>query len=142
MTEKASLATVVPFPRKRKTSGKPRKAGLNHNREGSVRKIGQKVYVDFIYLGERVREPAGLKWNQENAKLMREQLDRIMMAIKTGAFRFAEVFPRSRNRDHFSELERRVLNFKHTPDQVTFGEFAELWYSLRRGIPEGSRGAP
>ena len=76
-------ARVIEFPRKDKQRGqKSRKSGLNVNKEGSVRKINGQVYVDFIYLDERVRENSGLPWNEKNAKRVREQLDKIMVAIK------------------------------------------------------------
>jgi integrase len=73
--------------------------------------------VDFIYLGERVREPSGLGWNEKNAKVVREQFDRIVAAIKGGTFRVAEVFPKSKNLDHFSAKEtghllRRLAQIK------------------------------
>jgi integrase len=132
MVENASQSRIVPFPRRRKSAEKPRKAGMNHNREGSVRRINGRVYVDFMYLGERVREPSGLDWNEKNAKIVREQLDRISLAIKGGTFRFAEVFPQSNNREYFSEKERKVFDLKPTPDHVIFRDFADQWYGLRR----------
>ena len=103
-----SHARVVPFPDSKK--GKSKKAGsrkgsLNQNREGSVRNIGGKVYVDFIYLDERVRECAGHPWNERNAKEVRAQMDKIIVAIRSGTFRFAEVFPDSKRKDYFAEKE-------------------------------------
>lgn len=130
MAEVASHANVVTFPQRKKRSEKPRKAGLNRNREGSVRKINGKVYVDFIYLDERVRETSGLEWNEKNAKQVREQLDKITAAIKAGTFRFAEVFPESKHREHFAEKERKVYDLKPTPDKVIFRDYAEKWYTL------------
>jgi integrase len=133
MTDQGSQAKLVIFPQQKKPAEKPRKAGLNRNRDGSVRKINGKVYVDFIYLGERVREPSGLDWNEKNAKTVREQLDRIIMAIKSGTFRFAEVFPSSKNRDHFSAREKDVYGSKTTPDQVLFKDYAWKWFNLLKG---------
>ena len=51
-------AKVLELPRAK--TGKPRKSSVNQNRDGSVRKINNKAYIDFIYLGERVRENSGL----------------------------------------------------------------------------------
>jgi integrase len=101
-------ALVIPFRRVRKDQSKVRKGGLNKNREGSVRKINGKVYIDFCYMGERVREFSGLVWDEKNAKHVREQLDKIIVSIKSGTFRFAEVFPHSKKRDHFREKENLV----------------------------------
>lgn len=130
MAEVASHANVVTFPQRKKRSEKPRKTGLNRNREGSVRKINGKVYVDFIYLGERVRETSGLEWNEKNAKQVREQLDKIIVSIKAGTFRFAEVFPESKNCDFFTAKEREVYQLKQTPEQVACKGFFDSWYEL------------
>ena len=102
----ASKANVVGFPRAKKHVEQARKAGLNQNKEGSSETSTVKVYVDFIYLGERVREPAGLEWTEENARTVREQVDKIFLAIKDGTFRFAEVFPSSKDCELFTKNER------------------------------------
>lgn len=126
-------ALVIPFKRVRKDQGKVRKFGLNRNREGSVRKINGKAYVDFVYMGERVREPSGLNWDEKNAKIVREQLDRIIVSIKTGTFRFGEVFPRSKKKDYFKEKEAKVYGLKKTPDQVFVKDYILSWYELLKG---------
>ena len=100
---------IVDFPSKPKIDEAARKSGINKNREGSVRKINGKVYVDFVYIGERVRESSNLPWNESNAKHVRDQLDKIIMAIKSGSFKFAEIFPNSRNKDYLSEKERLLF---------------------------------
>jgi integrase len=125
-------ARILNFPDRRKRQKKQRKDGLNRNREGSVRKINGKAYVDFIYLEERVRESSGLPWNDKNAKLVREQLDKIIVAIKSQTFRFAEVFPKSRHREHFAQKERLALGLSEKPEQVTCGMFFDAWYDLRK----------
>jgi len=132
MAEPVSHANVVTFPQRKRSAEKSRKAGLNRNREGSVRKINGKVYVDFIYLEERVRETSGLDWNESNAKQVRERLDKIIVVVKSGTFRFAEVFPDSKNRDHFIRREREVFGKKTTPDQVLCKDFLNEWYHLVR----------
>ena len=128
-----SGALVIPFERPRREKGKYRKYGLNRNREGSVRKINGKVYIDFTYMGERVREPSGLDWDEKNAKYVREQIDKIIIFIKSGSFRFAEVFPHSKKRDYFREKESRVYGLKKTPDQVYLKDYILTWYELLKG---------
>ena len=93
-------AKIIDFSQLVKKRKKPRKSGLNKNKQGSVRKVNRKVYVDFMYLGERVREYAGLKWNENNAKYVRRQLDKIIIDIESETFSFAKVFPESKNKDH------------------------------------------
>ena len=127
MSESAALQeNVIRFPSKEKVS---RKAGLNRNRKGSVRSINEKLYVDFIYLGERVREKAGLDDTKENVRQVRQQLDKIIMAIEAGTFRFAEVFPKSSKKEHFVVRESEVHGVKKTPDEVSFQEYAWQWYN-------------
>lgn len=133
MAEVASHANVVTFPQRKKRSEKPRKAGLNRNREGSVRRINGKVYVDFIYLDERVRETSGLEWNEKNAKQVREQLDKIIVSIKAGTFKFSEVFPESRNVEYFTQREKDVAcrgASTPTPKDVLFKDYATKWRQL------------
>lgn len=64
------------------------------------------LYVDFMYLGERVRESSGLVWNTDNEKIVREQLDRVISAIDSKSLRFAEVFPDSRKKQYFYDKEQ------------------------------------
>lgn len=123
------VLTLETFARKK--SG--RKKGCNHNKNGSVRNINGKIYVDFIYLGERVRETSGLTWNGSNKKLVRKQLDRIIMAIDDGTFRFAKTFPHSNKKDEFTKLERKKFNEKPPPGEVKIGEYLWKWYELIQG---------
>lgn len=126
-------ALIIPFKKVRKDQGKGRKTGLNRNRDGSVRKINGKIYVDFIYMGERVREPSGLDWDDKNAKIVREQLDKVIGSIKTGTFRFGDVFPNSKKKDHFREKEIQAYGLKKTPDQVHLKEYILAWHELLKG---------
>jgi len=123
---------VILFPQPKKRSEKSRKSGINCNKEGSVRNINGRIYVDFMYLGERVRESAKLKWNENNSKFVRKQLDKIIVDIDSGAFSFAEVFPESKNKDYFSEREQQLLERSKTPDQVLFKDHVWKWYNLRK----------
>jgi integrase len=118
------------FPRGKKKDENSRKSGLNYNRNGSVRKLNGKVYIDFIYLGERVRESSGLRWNEKNAKHVRGQLDKIIVQISSGSFRFADVFPKSKRAEYFTEKELHVFGGNKTPDQVLFGDYVWIWYKL------------
>ena len=52
---------------------------------------GITVYVDFMYLGERVRESSQLDWTAENISHVRERLDNIVLSIKSRHFRFVMV---------------------------------------------------
>ena len=113
-----------------------RKKGRNHNKNGSVRNINGKIYVDFVYLGERVREKTGLTWSDSNAKLVRSQLDRIIIKIEDGTFRFAEVFPHSNKKNKFTEKERISFNRKLQPNEVKIGDYMRKWYELARGTGE------
>ena len=125
-----SQAKVFQFPQSKKREEKPRKAGINLNKEGSVRKLNGKVYVDFIYLGKRIRESSGLDWNETNAKTVRKQLDKIIFEIKAETFKFARVFPKSKKADYFSKIELSLGGKVKTPDQVTLNEYAWDWYEL------------
>ena len=102
------------------------------NKEGSVRNINNQVYVDFMYLGERVRESAGLPWTEQNARSVRQQLDRIIVAISTGKFRYGEVFPGSKKKAYFSEKEGLLLGLQKKPDEVKLGDYIQSWYDRLR----------
>ena len=125
-----SQAKIIEFTRSKKQSEKSRKCGTNRNKEGSVRKVNGKVYVDFIYLEERVRESAGLPWTKKNAKQVREQLDKIIVEINSGTFRFSKVFPKSNKGDFFTEKELQVFGGNKRPEQVLFGDYVWTWYDL------------
>ena len=109
MTIKRARAQVIRFPQTEESKDTSRKTGLNTNKEGSVRKINGKVYVDFMYLGERARESSGLIWNEKNAKHVRQQLDKIIVEINSGEFGFAKVFPNSKKADYFTEKEQMLF---------------------------------
>ena len=109
---------------------KIRKQGVNRNKKGSVRNINGKLYVDFYYLGERIRESSGLSWNKKNMEIVRKQMDRIYSAIELGTFRYAEVFPQSKKRDYFSEKEQKQMGIDLQPDQVSCDDFIQEWFEL------------
>lgn len=107
-----------------------RKSGINTNKQGSVRRINGYAYVDFYYLDERVRESSGLPWNLVNEKLVRGQLDRIMMAIENGTFNFATVFPESKKSAYFSKKESMMPGRILLPNSVLFKDYAWEWYNV------------
>ena len=122
---------IIQFPQtKFRKSKKSRRKGLNMNKSGSVRNINGKVYVDFIYLDERVRESSGLPWNQKNAKAVRDQLDKIYAAILSGTFKFVAVFPKSKKAAYFSEKEQKVYGIGKSPDTVHVKNYIWTWYDL------------
>lgn len=123
---------VLALPNEVGRQEKGRKTSINRNKDGSVRKTNGLVYVDFMYLGERVRESSGLRWNEKNARLVRDQLDSIMVNIKAGTFRFHETFPASKRRDYFQKQETLLYGFKKKPEDVRIKEAALQWYNLRR----------
>jgi len=129
-----TVAKVIElYPKKKRRNKKLQKSKLNHNKYGTVRKINGKVYADFMYLDERVRESSGLPWNQKNAKYVRGQLDKIMVQIHSGSFKFADVFPKSKKAKYFTEKELHVFGGNKTPDQVLFRDYAWTWYRLLKG---------
>ena len=69
-----SQAKIIPFPQSVGQDKKSRKSGLNRNKEGSVRKVNGKVYVDFKYLGERVRGPLALSGMNQTRRLLGSSL--------------------------------------------------------------------
>lgn len=121
---------VLPLPKKQKKLRKTNDS--NRKREGSVRRINDQVYVDFRYLGERVRESSGLAWTDKNVKDVRKQLDRIIVEIESGTFGFAAVFPKSKKADYFREREKRHFKLKKRPEEVLFEPEARDWYRLHR----------
>jgi len=124
--DKTSVSTSV------RENPKSRKKGLNKKKQGSVRNINGTIYVDFRYLGRRVRESAGLPWSSQNVRKVREQLDKIMAAIKLGTFRFCDVFPDSPKKDEFAKMERKIQVGSCSPSQVKCGEYMDSWYEVLR----------
>lgn len=125
MLNKTLSNNTVPRARSKQLS-------INVNKEGTVRNINGKVYVDFLYLGQRVREPSGLPWSGDNPKLVRTQLDRIALGIRDGSFQFRKVFPNSKKVDYFSKLETKLLHRTSQPNDVFFKDYAAEWYETTK----------
>jgi len=94
-------------------------------KKGSVYSRGGKLWVDFRYLGERVREPTGLDDTQLSRKTIRNQLDLIVAEIDNGIFEFAKRFSHSKKKDYFTELEGRTV--AKDPTEVVFTDYVEKW---------------
>ena len=67
--------------------------------KGTIYSRNSKLWVDFRYLGERVREPSGLNDTQANRGLLRKQIHLVMAEIENGVFEFAARFPHSNKRE-------------------------------------------
>ena len=65
---------------------------INVGKKGRVYTRGGKLWVDFYYLNERVREPSGLIETPINQRKLRKQLDLIIAEIENGVFRYAKRF--------------------------------------------------
>jgi integrase len=103
---------------------------LNKGRKGRVYSRSGKLWVDFQYLGERVRERSGLDDNPANQRALRNQLDLITAEIENGVFEFAERFPHSKRKDYFTLLEGRTV--KEDPSELCFGEYVDKWWEEMR----------
>ncbi|MBW2308907.1 MAG: DUF3596 domain-containing protein, partial [Deltaproteobacteria bacterium] len=79
---------------------------LNKGKKGRVRIMNGALWVDFRYLGRRVRAHTGYSPTPENAGLARRSLDEIMKRIGEGTFEFAGVFPDHPQRFEFARLEK------------------------------------
>jgi len=105
---------------KKRKRGKIRKKGSVYGRNG-------KLWVDFRYLGERIRQPSGLSDNQLNRKRVSKQLDLIIAEIENGIFEFAKRFPHSNRKDYFAELEGRTVT--KDPNEVLFLDYLKKWWT-------------
>jgi len=125
---------IIDFHQDRRRKSRKRDR-LNAGKRGRVYTRGNKLWVDFYYLGERVREPSGLEDTPENRIEARRQLDRVMAEIETGNFEFAKSFHYSKKKDRFTRLEGKTL--KKRPDEVLFGEYVKKWIEeMRLGLSE------
>ena len=56
-----------------------------------------------------------------------------MIAIKSGEFRYSQVYPHSKKAEYFTGKECEHLNISKTPDQVLFKDYVWDWYTLFKG---------
>ena len=75
---------VIQLSQYRKKEKRKRKR-VNEGKTGSVFVRNGKLWVDFRYLGHRVRESSGLPANTDNKKGVRKQLDLIIANDITAA---------------------------------------------------------
>jgi integrase len=127
-------AKVIDFPKTDKRQTRPRSRDrLNAGKSGRVYARGGKLWVDFHYLGERVRESSGLDDNPANRTRLRKMLDLIVSQIENGLFEFGKSFPHSNRVEHFTRLEGRT--FRRDTKDVLFKEYVEKWWlEMRPGM--------
>lgn len=104
-----------------------RKKGINEGKNGSVRVVNGKIILDFTYLNERVRVPSGMEYSENNINICRCQLDQIMQLIAENKLHFAIVFPKSKKKEYFTELELKILKRKPLPSELKFVDFSMKW---------------
>jgi len=124
---------VIPFAQYRKTRKKERQAvQVDTGKKGRVYNRGGTLWVDFYYLGQRVRESSGLKDTPVNQRLLRKKLDLITAQIENDVFEFAGCFPHSSKKEHFTDLEGKSII--KSPGDVLFSEYVEQWW---KGMESG-----
>ncbi len=120
-------AKIIDFPKHSDTSKKRRKKdSVNIGKKGRVFARSGKLWVDFHYMNQRVREPSGFNNTPKNRKKLRKQLDLVVAEIENGMFEFAKRFPNSTRRDDFTTLEGRLVIKR--PDEINFGKYVKKWW--------------
>ena len=103
---------------------------INRGKFGSVRNVNQKIYFDFFYLGNRVREPSGIESDGEggaNILRARDSLDKIGHEIENGSFIFSESFPKSKKRKKLAELEVKNNIRNVMPNELLVKDYLDAW---------------
>jgi integrase len=120
-------SNIIQITRYRETTNKKRQVEpLNAGKKGRVYNRRGILWVDFHYLGQRVRESSGLKDTPDNQRKVRGQLDLVVSEIENGVFEFAKRFPYSSKKEHFTALEGK--NVIIDPEDVLFGEYVKRWW--------------
>lgn len=120
------LAKVIQLSEHRKKVPIKKKRSTKKKTKGSVYARSGKLWVDFRYSGERVREPSGLDDTRDKRKALRRQLDLVIAEIDNGLFKFGKRFPQSKKKEYFSELEGNTVTKE--PKDITFGNYAANWF--------------
>jgi integrase len=121
-------AEIIDFPNSKAAKrGIRTRDRLNAGKSGRVYSRGGKLWVDFHYLGERVRESSGLDDNSANRLQLRKMLDLIVTEIDNGIFEFGMRFPHSKRLEHFTRLEGRT--FRKDPKDILFKDYVEKWWT-------------
>ena len=121
-------AKVIDFPLGKSANLQKRTSDrLNTGKTGRVYSRGGKLWVDFYYLGERVRERSGLDDTRGNRELLRKKLDLVVTRIDNRVFEFGKSFPHSKKIEHFTRLEGRT--FRKDPKDIRFKDYVEKWWA-------------
>jgi integrase len=123
---KMRQSNVVTITHYRNDDARRRREHINAGKMGRVYSRGGRLWVDFYYLGERVREPSGLEDNPPNRIRVRKQLDLIMAEIENGVFEFKKRFPSSKRKIKFTMLEGRIL--RKEPQEIFFEDYVNRWW--------------
>lgn len=91
-----------------------------------VHKSG-KLYIDFRYLGERIRETSLLDDTPTNRRRMKSLAQVIDAQITLGKFDYAEHFPNSKNLKNIELLERRHQSGNSSTKMPSFAEVTNIW---------------
>ena len=122
-----ATAQVIDFSKAGKRQNQTRSRDrLDAGKSGRVYARGGKLWLDFHYLGERVRESSGLDDNPANRVQLRKMLDLIVSQIENGVFEFGKGFPHSKRVEHFARLEGRT--FRRDPKDVLFKDYLDKWW--------------
>ncbi len=125
-------ASIIAFPGNRKKSKKGKgRCRLNAGKKGRVYSRGGRLWVDFYYLGRRVRERSGLEDTAANRVALRRKLDLIVAEVENCLFEFAKRFPHSNKKDYFTLLEGRTV--RKDPEDVLFADYVKKWWKDMRG---------
>jgi integrase len=129
--DKGSEAVVKYEPLIERIESRRKELQVNKGTPGSVRKINGKIYLDFRYLGRRVREPyKGLDWDGEKGMFVlqaRIELNLIQKGIERGCFVFSEVFPNSAKAKSFTHMEIEMGLRKFRPHEVLVKDYISDW---------------
>jgi integrase len=128
---------IIEFPdnRVQKETARRQKS-INKGKKGRVYNRGNKLWVDFHYLNERIREPSGLKDTHPNRIKLRKQLDLIMAEIENDVFDFGKRFPHSKKKKLITDVDKPI-SFVDSKD-VLFGDYtAKWWKDMKPGMTSG-----
>lgn len=102
-----------------------------HPEFGSIREIGNKLYIDCRIYNERVRLASGKKDTPENRHNLVLFLNKIGVALDDQTFRFKEYFPFAKQADieKFSSIERSLFGLPVIKSSdVTLEEYGRQWF--------------
>lgn len=90
----------------------------------------KKLFIDFMYKGERYREQTMLSDTSANRKKLEVLIQRLEAKILLGEFDYAEFFPGSKNLQKLQASETMVANqdSREPEDTPLFSDFADLWF--------------